>query len=485
MGADDRSYRYFLTGKSGRPPRWIGIVQWLLVAAWLAFSHWLLFGGGLRSLQAAYYGFHGLYATEVALRVSAFPNWWLVTLALGALCVWLQALWQRCRWTVRDEDGRWAWEGRAGPGRVTRVVPTPGGGWVRGEKRWFYVPRGFVDARGRDWVAAVAQGTSKSLSPLALASPFLLLLLGLVAGAWVAQAPVRSYREARRTAMSAIWSHDPARVERALAEHPEFRPWARYVATLAACDRAECMRRVIRDRLEVFNIGPSYGGDDATLARLLILSGRPGLLLWLSGGSGPAAFEVAVRSGNASEARRILEADPRMERRKETLMYALLLLEEGRPEEAFRQAQLFREVDTARGLALWAVLADLTGRCGEAASAARALLRPEVLARARLEGPGSALGLGTLQRAAQRISERTASAVGLQLLGDATAARKAWREGTDLAAAAGLPGLLQVDAVLLSGLDPSGPWSAPRAGTPRPDAHARSRRGIILSEVQR
>lgn len=485
MAVEEPVYRYFLAREPGLPPRWIGWAQWLLFAAWLAFGHWILFGQGLRSLERAYYGFHGLYAPEVAYRASVFPNFLLVTLALGALCVWLQALWIRCRWTVREEGGTWVWTGRGGPGRVLRLTPTPGGAWVRGERRWFYVPRGLVSGPGREWLAKVGEGIPRGLTPLTLASPLFVLLLALVGGAWVAQAPVRSYHEARRSVMSAVWSGDSVKTERALQAHPEFRPWARYVSSLAASDRAEGLGRVIRDRLEVFSMGPSYGGDSATLARLLILSGRSGLLLKLSGEKGPAAFEVAVRSGDVREARRILAAVPRLEARRGTLLNAMLLLQEGRAEEAYQQAERSGEVDTARGIALGGVLAALTGRCEESAALARALLRPEALTRARLDGPASAQGLGTLQRAAQKIVERSATAVGLELLDDGIGARAAWREAENLASEAGLPGLLQVDAVFLSALDPAGPWSSGRGLVPRARATGSSGRGIIHSEVQR
>jgi hypothetical protein len=482
----DESFRYFLNAGSAGPPGWIRVLQWALLLGWCGFSWWILAGKGFQSLQAAYHGFHGVFAAETAVRVSVLPNWALVTLALGALCAWLQALWIRCGWTVRSEAGRWVWEGRRGPSRVERAVPTPGGCWVRDAAGgWFYIPRGLVNGEGREWVRSAAEGASQAFSPLAFVSPLLVLLLVLLAAAWTLQAPVRAYREARRMAVSAVGSADPAREERLLARHPEFRPWARYVATLWACDRATCLGEVIRDRLEVMSIGPSYGGDDATLARLLILSGRSALLLRLSGATSLVAFEVAVRNGDPGLARRIFDANPRVRRRKEAWLVALLLLQEGRAEESYEQAEPLRRGDTARGLALAGVLADLTGRCDQSGRAARALLRPESLVQARLEGPGSATGLGTLQRAARGVVERSSTAVGMELLGDGVAARRAWREAVELAEAAGLPGLIQVEAILLAGLDPNGPWASRRAAAPSPGSPPPSTRGIILSEVQR
>jgi hypothetical protein len=242
---------------------------------------------------------------------------------------------------------------------------------------------------------------------------------------------------------------------------------------------------VIRDRLEVLSIGPSYGGDDATLARLLILSGRSALLLRFSGATSLPAFEVAVRNGDPGLARRIYNANPRVQRRKEAWLVALLLLQEGRAEESFEQAETLGRGDTARSLVLTGVLAGLTGRCDQSGRAARALLRPESLVQARLDGPGSDTGLGTLQRAAREVVERSSTAVGMELLGDGVAARKAWREAVELAGAAGLPGLIQVEAILLANLDPDGPWAPRRAAAPSPGSPLPPTRGILLSEVQR
>ena len=62
----------------------------------------------------------------------------------------------------------------------------------------------------------------------------------------------------------------------------------------------------------------------------------------------------------------------------------------------------------------------------------------------------------------------------------------AWLKASEqLASEAGLPGLLQVDAVFLSALDPSGPWGSGRGLVPRAGATGPPCRGIIHSEVQR
>jgi hypothetical protein len=170
------------------------------------------------------------------------------------------------------------------------------------------------------------------------------------------------------------------------------------------------------------------------------------------------SFEIHARLGDAAGARRV----PRTRRKSARRHEVLVLLLEGRLDEALAQTQgdLGAE-DGQRALMARAVLCHLTGRCAEAARLASLLMSPQSLVQPRLEGEVPAAGLGALQRAARPVMNQASFAVGLALLGHLEGAAAAWREAAALAAKAGLPGLLDVDRVLLSRVAPDGPWSGP------------------------
>ena len=457
--SEPRTFRYFLARGTGRPPRWIRLGQWLALALWLAFSYWIFAGRGGRLLENAYALYHGVFADQVALRAGVLPNWGLVTLALAALAVWLQALWRRCRIEVASGPPGWAWAGRTGPSRPERAVITPGGAWLAERGRWFMVPKGFVDSEGRDWLLAAGATRIPVLHWRALVSPLSLVLLGLVAGVYLLQIPARGYRQVRLRVYRAVESRSPE-LQGILREHPDFRPWARYLSSLKACDKPPCLRSQIADRIEMRSIGPYFGGDEATLYGLLVITGRTDLVLRVLEPTPRQTFDIAVRLRRPSEARRILAAHPEI-LKKQNGEDILLLLEEGRYSEAEEQMAGRPLDENLANVAQRAAVAYLSGNCEEARVWAFKLLSPASLVQTRLEGEAPSTGLGALQRAVREVKYRAVSALGLAVLGSLKDAVLEWSEAERLAEASGVPGALDRERILLDLVAPGPPWGTP------------------------
>jgi hypothetical protein len=140
---------------------------------------------------------------------------------------------------------------------------------------------------------------------------------------------------------------------------------------------------------------------------------------------------------------------------------ALLLLEEGRLEEAYDATMRFQEPLGQRATVMKGVLAHLTGRCAEAEDLARSLLSPQSFAQVRLDGEVPPTGLGGLLREARAVRTHASYAAGLVLLGQAVSAEAEWKEAERIAERAGMPGLLDVDRVLFRRMARGGPWSLP------------------------
>jgi hypothetical protein len=462
--AEPRTFRYFLARGTGRPPRWIRLGQWAALALWLAFSYWIFAGRGGRLLEGTYVLYHGVFADQVALRVGVLPNWGLVTLALAALVVWFQALWRRCRVEVTSGPPGWVWAGRRGPCEPERAVITPGGAWLAERGRWFMVPKGFVDPEGRDWLLAAGVTRIPVLHWRALASPLSLVLIGLVCGVYLIQAPARSHRQTRISVYRAVESRSPA-LQGILHEHPDFRPWARYLSCLKACDKPPCLRSQIADRIEMRSIGPHFGGDEATLYGLLVITGKTDLVFGVMEPTPRQAFDIAVRLRRPYEARSILAAHPEI-RKRQNGEDILLLLEEGRFSEAEEQMASRPPEENLANVAQRATVAYLSGNCDEARAWAFKLLAPASLVQARLEGEAPPTGLGALQRAVREVKYRAVSALGLAVLGSLKDAVPEWSEAERLAEASGVPGALDRERILLDLVAPGPPWGVPSSLPP-------------------
>lgn len=454
------TFAYFLVKAAGRPPRWIRVTQWALFLLWLLFSYWILFGRGAILLSGYFALYHGVFADGVALRAGVLPNWGLVTLALAALVLWLQALWCRCLVRIGEGARGWEWAGRRGPSRPERAVITPGGAWLAEKGRWFMVPKGFVDDQGRDWLLAAGASRIPVVHWRALVSPLSLALAVLLCGVYFLQAPVRDHRRARSRVYDAVETRGPA-LQDLLRERPEFRPWVRYLSSLEACDRPPCLRSQIADRIEMRSIGPHFGGDDATLYGLLVVTGRTALLFRVMEPTPRQAFDIAVRLRRPQEARAIQADHPEIRRRLEG-EEVLLLLEEGRFDEAHAQMASRPMDENLMNVAQRATLAHLTGRCEEARSWAAKLLAPASLVQAKLEGDAPSTGLGALQRATRDVKYRAVSALGLAVLGSLRDAVREWAEAERLADASGVPGALDKERILLDLVAPGPPWGPPR-----------------------
>lgn len=458
MNSPTESFRYFLTSRSGDPPLWIRVVQWLALTAWMGFSWWVFWGRGFHLIVAAYYPVHGIFAEALVLRRIILPNWGLVTLALGVLEIWLQGVWMRCLVSIaRGEDG-WRWRGRRGPKTVDSKLRTLGGAWCFGEGRWYYVSHGFVNDDGEDWLRRCGGAHAPHSSPRRLLSPLLGLFLLLLASAYGLQRPLRENRRVRWEVTRAIRSGDERRITELLSDHPEFRPWVRYLSVLSACDQTACLKAQIRDRLEIRSIGPEYGADEATLIGLLILSGRSAMAIKLLGPNHPRSFQIAVRLDNPEMAEAILARNRAINPLKNGFSNATLLLEQGRYEEAYQALDGPPTTLHQRGLALFGTMAYLTGRCDEAEDSALKLMSPHSLDSVRLEGDAPSMGLGRLQRTAREARMHVSTALGLSLMDDHRSAVTEWEQAETIARRAGIPGLLDVDRVLLRRLYPEGPW---------------------------
>ncbi len=463
------NFSYFLARRGPRPPFWISPIQWVLVAAYFAAAYWITFGRGMVLLSATLQTYHGIFADEVVWRVGIFPNLALSALAVLSLLLWLQIVWDRCRVGVAAKGDGWEWTGREGPKQPRLVARTPGGAWVLGEGRWWYIPRGLVNGAGQDWISASGAPSVSLLNWRRFASPLAGCLVLLLASAWAVQTPIRHDQNLRVEIARDFRQGHTADAEALARRHPEFRPWLRYMQTLPGCSEARCLHEQIVARLEGVCIGPFFGGDGAILLRLLALNGWHELALKLMGANTPAARETLIRLDLPDKVRAL----PRSARDPNDLakggMEATLLLEEGRFEEAYLRVPV--EPDggiTQRGAILRGVLASLTGRCREAKKMARLLMAPDSLAQPRLEGDAPPTGLGALQRAARPVRNRASYAAALLLLDHVPEAGAKWREAERLAELAGIPGLLDLDRVLLRRLAPEGPWSLPPPPHRRP-----------------
>jgi hypothetical protein len=470
MSQTDGRFRYFLCRARISPTRWISPLQWLLLVAWLFFAHWLLFGWG-RIVEVEYFShFHGIFAEEVAFRAGIMPNFGLVTLAVFALELWLQALWKRSTCEVRAVEGGWQWLGRRGPEVVRRMAGSPGGAWCLGADRWFFVPKGYVDSAGADWLRCAAKGSSPPWHWRRLASPLLGLLVILLAGAALLERPVIEHRKNLKRIYRAVESGNSAEISALLKDHPEFRPWVLYLSVLPACDQAACLQSQIADRLEMLSIGPGYAGDGTTLVRLLIVNGRAPLALRLMDGKGPLALDIAVRLGRVHEAERLLAEGLGGKKDDMKTTKALLRLQEGRYEQALGDLQRPEEgIPPQRMLAIRAVAEYLAGRCDQARRDAYLLMVPESLPQADHPDGNPPTGLATLIEASQEIRGHASRALGQLLLGDEGAARFEWVSAEQKARRAGLMGTLDDDRILLGLLDPSGPWRLARSAAAGPN----------------
>jgi hypothetical protein len=455
------SFNYFLVRPMGRRPRWIRGLQWFLFLLWLAFSYWIFAGSGFRYLHQYFAVFHGVFAGEVTLRAGILPNWGLVTLALGVLTLWLQILWARCGVEIRDTGAGWAWTGRRGPAHPGRAVLTPGGVWLSENGRWFLISKGYVDEEGRDWLLSSGATRLPVFHPLSLASPLTLLLLVLVGGAYLLQRPVREHGRIR-TAVYRALEEDSPMLQAMAVRYPEFKPWVRYLSTLVSCDKAACLKSQIADRLEMTCIGPSFGGDTGTLFGLLLLTRQGALALKVLNPTPKQAFELALRVRRPAEARAILAASPPAFREAGSRS-ELLLLEEGRYDEAWRQGKAKAPDDTLNGVKQSAVVAHMSGHREEARALALRLLAPEHLRQSRLEGDAPPGGLGALQRAVRDVKHKSSTALGHAVLGDLESAGRDWEEAEWLATAAGTPGALDRERIFMEFVAPAGRWDH-RAG---------------------
>ncbi len=467
---DTHGYHYRSRTKRAGRPAWIRAVQWLVFALWLVFSYWLLLGAGRSHAAAAMRVYHGVFAFETALESVVFPNWALVTLAVAALIGWLQVLWTRYGESVERVDGRWRWTGRRGPAVVEKAVLTLGGAWCRDDRRWHYVPDGLVDGQGKSWCAAACRERAVRLHPLKAASPVLLFLVVLGAGAYLLQRPVMNYKSAMRAVRRDVFRSRPRALDALLVKHPEFRPFALYLSTLPACTSAACMRAQIAARLEMASIGPDYRADGATLINLLVLNGKGAMAVKLLGTGHLRSFGIAVRTGDLALAREILDAHPSTFAAKNPEADALFLLQEQRYETAYEilsRGSVDHKHNTMTALA---VTAYLSGHCREAAAYNRWLLDPDPSAGVHLYGDAPPTGLGALQRVARDLRWKASYALGLALKGDLAGSAREWREVEQMAGRAGIPGLLDRDRILMRLVNP-----AAVGGAPPDPAGARSR----------
>ncbi len=460
-------FNYFLSrpsSKGRRPPGWIRPAQWALLAAWFSFAHWITAGEGFKLLAASFYNFYGIFTDEIVWGQAVLPNLGLVSLAVGGLLVWLQVVWRRCGAAVEGRDGAWRWLGRrGGPEAPDLAARTPGGAWVRSGGRWAYVAHGFVDDQGRDWIVRCGAPAAPWYHPARVASPLAGMLVVLLGCAWALQIPVEHNRRLRSEAARAVWEGEAGQAEVLARRHPEIRPWIRYMESQGGCDLAPCFQRQLVARLEGLSIGPVFGDETKTLVQLLVLNGWSGLALKLTGPNQPEAFQILVRQDRPAAARRLPQRARGGGLTRRERMDAALLLEEGRFEAAY--GALAREADgqppLQRAVALRAALAYLTGRCAETQRLAALLLAPYAFNQSNLYGDAPAHGLGALQRAARDARVYASFALGLALLDYLPQAGEQWRTAETMADAAGLPGLLDMDRVLLRRVAPLGPWAAP------------------------
>jgi len=451
------NYVYFLARSSERAPWWIRAAQWALFLLWLLFSYWIFLGRGHNYLHQYFSVYHGVFADEVALKAGIFPNWGLVTLALAALVLWFQLLWVRCRVRIVKGESGWVWSGRSGPARPERAVLTPGGAWLSEKGRWFLVSKGYVDEEGKDWLLAAGASRLPLFHWRAAASPLTLALLALVAGAYFLQVPVRQHKQSLLAVFRAFEGGD-APLQVAAVEYPDFRPWVRYLSTLATCDKAACLKSQIADRLEMVCIGPTFSGDGGTLLGLLLLTGRAKLVLRALNPSPLQALDIAVRLRRPREARAIIAASPNaFGKAKEE--NELLLMEEGRFDDAWRQAEADKADDSLYSVKQRAVVAHVSGHREEARALAAQLLTPALLRQTRLEGDAPSTGLGALQRAVRDVKHKAAEALGNAVLGDLAQAERDWAEAQRLAGLAGIPGALDRECIYMDLVAPGEIWS--------------------------
>lgn len=334
-----------------------------------------------------------------------------------------------------------------------------------GGGRWWYLAHGFVGEEGEDFVAAAGVPSVPFWHWARFASPLAGLLIMLSSCAWMLQRPIAREKRVRNQAIRAIWRGGDAEAIARL--HPEIRPWVRYVQSQQGCDTAPCLHEQIIARLEGLYIGPVFSNEELNLRRLLILNGWPRLALKLFGSRNRAAAEIWVRLDRPREARLALESSRRGGHSAPKETDILLLVEEGRLEEAWVLWESHNGPRGQRAALLGAVLAHLTGRCLEAERGARSLLAPHSFTQMILVGEAPPMGLGGLQRVARDVRIHASYAAGLLLLGQEASAAPEWETAERLAARAGLPGLLDDDRILLRRVAPEGPWSAP------PPAHRR------------
>lgn len=448
-----------------RPPIWIRPAQWILLGAWLLFARWICFGEGKSFIASYFYTFYGAFTEEIVWKAAILPNLGLVSVALLALLIWLQVLWQRCRVAVEGAPGAWRWTGRQGPVAPERVARTPGGAWMLARGRWWYMAHGFVGGGGEDFVAATGAPSVPFWHWARFSSPLAILLIVLTSCAWLLQRPIVRDRRLRNEAVRSIRRDSEA--EALVRQHPEVRPWLRYAQSQRGCSTAPCLHDQIVSRLEGWNIGPVFSNEENTLRRLLVLNGWSTLALRLFGSDNRGAVDVWVRLDRPREARQALDRARNRSVSVPRETNALLLTEEGRLEEAYALTEGLPASGDQRAVLLRAVLAQMTGRCSEAERRARSLLSPHAFVQARLDGKAPPSGLGGLQRAAREVRVHASYAAGLVLLGQEVAARAEWEIAERLADWAGLPGLLDEDRVLLRRVASEGPWRA------LPPAHGR------------
>lgn len=430
----------------------LDIAQWIVVGGWILFSLWIFFGSGWKLMVRTMSVFCGVFAEEAAFRVFAVPEWFAVTLIAASLLIVLQVLWARCRTTISTGESGWKWKGRRGPERPASPTWAIGGGWCReAGGRWFFIPKGFTNGDGLDWWKALKQKPKPGL--MSAVSPALFFLLLMLAGAFVAAGPFKSFRKDTGTIRWKYGNEGKPAVRKALDRHPELKPYALFVSTLPACAKRACLEKQTTARMEMDSIGPFYGMGRGILTRLLILQGKGRMAEWFSGKYSLPAFELAVRTGKPKRAREILRHNPGIDLKKRGGDLALLFLEEGFYDDALALAKKGKKNRVYRNLSLLAVAASLAGDCEEVKKNLIYLYLPSSQTRIELGGEVPALGLGALERASKVILEHASRALALMVDGQQTEAESEWSAAEREARAAGIPGVIDRDRVLMELLE--------------------------------
>jgi hypothetical protein len=207
--------------------------------------------------------------------------------------------------------------------------------------------------------------------------------------------------------------------------------------------------------------------------------GRGNLAVRLMGPDSSVALRQAVRRGDRVEARRIADLLTARGRPPRTSEYDLLLLMEGRYGQAGEAAVSMESQTGHRSASIRSAAAYLAGDCERAREAAFWLLNPADQETANLKGEAGATGLGALQRVAEKVRIEVSFALGLVILGDGEGAAAAWKRAEAMAAAGGIPGLLDQDEQILRLLNPGVLAEAKASRARRPGASKQPGSGAL------